>query len=87
MKRTLIFEYEHWVVYESTGVVTDLLRWDTVAQYTVECADGGILCSPPSEVKINDQFIAVCCSKCGELMSKQAFNVLSGFLKLVRTSR
>ena len=86
MSRVVIFEYEHWVILESTPENTDLLRW-LPEPYTVECADGGLLCVPSSGVKVAVGFMEIGCSKCGELMSEKSFNVLSGFLKLVRTSK
>ena len=91
MNKIVIFEYEHWVILESVPMdiaprAGEVLRWSS-EPYTLESSDGGVLCVPPKEIKVGDESIAICCSKCGEIMSKKACNMLSSFLKLMRTSR
>ena len=82
--KQVIFQTGHWQVVEDLTDQSKVLRWQRRGPYTIVAEDGGVPVHSRSAA-LSSGSVPLECSRCNEFITKAEADLLTAFLKLVRS--
>ena len=82
--KQVIFQTGHWQVVEDLSEMRATLRWQRRDPYSIVAEDGGEMVASRS-MTLPSGRVALECSRCNDFMSETEADLLTAFLKLVRS--